>query len=127
MFIISGKPVVGFTARDESNYLNNALTYRYVVTSVGGGFNHYTDVFTCPISGYYLVSATLQLENDGNAWCYLVKNGSSTGIEIDINGKSQEPGSQTVVLRLNKGDMLSVGNCVNPNLIGDETTFLQFL
>ena len=125
MLLLTGKPIVGFTVRGKKDFVNGALRFSHIVTKVGRGYNHSTGVFTSPTPGLYLVSVTLQLENDGQIICRIYKNGGSTGLEIDINGKSQEPGSHTVVLLLNKEDTVYIGACNlgYVNLIGDETSF----
>lgn len=123
----SGESMVGFTARGRRSYLNGALIYSYILSEVGGGFNASTGVFTCPVAGLYLVSMTLQAESTGRINCFLYKNGLNTNLEIDIDGegKREEPASQTAVLKLRQGDTLYIGSC--PVYVGYESTFTVVL
>ena len=123
----SGQSMVGFTANGRRSYLNGALIYSYILSEVGGGFNASTGVFTCPVARLYLVSMTLQAESTGRINCFLYKNGLNTNLEIDVDGegKREEPASQTAVLKLRQGDTLYIGSC--PVYVGSESTFTVVL
>lgn len=118
--------MIGFTARRRSSHLDKVLIYSQILSQVGGGFNTSTGVFTCPVTGLYLVSMTLQVQTDGLINCWLYKNGFKIRPEIHIDGKGEESASQTAVFYLRQGDSLYIGDCDESN-IGDETTFTVVL
>ena len=116
--------MVGFMAYYKNGYTNGRVTFSHVPYNYGGGFSGSTGIFTCPVSGLYVVSMTIQVESDAHILCQLHTNGRYTGIRVDINGKGQEPATQTAILRLNHGDTLYItgSQCVLPSL-SDETLF----
>ena len=114
--------MIGFTAYYRNGYTNGRVTFSNVIENYGGGFNKNTGTFTCPMSGLYIVSMTIQVEVDDSLNCWIYRNGHNTGIEVDIQGKGQEPATQTAFLRLYRGDALYITGCSSSN-VGGETVF----
>ena len=124
MVNLRNKPMVAFTARNKNEYVNGALTFSVMITSVGSGYDQATGLFTCHTPGLYLVSMTLQYEKQSSIICDISKNGRNTYIEVDAGGiHPQQPYTQTAVFHLKTGDTVKVGPCVNPNNIGEESSF----
>ena len=117
------KPMVAFTARSKNDYVNGALTFHSLVTAVGSGYNVSSGVFTCHVPGLYVVSMTLQVEQDGYIACDFFKNGVNTYVEVDTYGKRQQPFTQTAVFHLKASDTIKLSRCYHPELMGEESSF----
>ena len=100
--------MIGFLAYTRKGYTNGKVTFYNVAYNYGDGFDKTTGIFTVPVSGLYIVSMTIQVESDERINCWIFNNGSDTGLQVDINGRNEEPATQMGILRLSMGDTLYI-------------------
>lgn len=109
-------PVAFFAAL--SDHLTHAgvlqnIPFDVVITNEGSAYTAHSGVFTAPISGLYVFSSTLTSYPHNGAKFSFLKNGSPlTHMHPHSNDDSPayDTSSQTIVLKLMKGDGISVAN-----------------
>ena len=64
----------------------------------------------------------------GRAFCFIRKNGMETAAyaEVAVDG-SKDQSSTSVILQLDRGDVVDVGSCSGTNNISSFSTFNGFL
>ncbi|WAR00450.1 C1QL4-like protein [Mya arenaria] len=84
-----------------------------VITNEGSGYNIHTGVFTCPQPGMYLFSFMVTQRGDvAQLTAQLVVNGSPKvhGVTDPYHDHEDRQGGNTVVLRLQQGDVVEIEN-----------------
>ena len=87
------------------------LIFDRVTINEGQGYSGRTGVFTCPISGFYVFTWTLQTIANKSLNSYIVKNGgnkSTRFCDIDAKTSSRASASNTEVMHLTKGDRVYI-------------------
>ena len=87
-----------------------------VITNIGGDYDTSNGHFTCRYPGLYMFTLNIMKIYDGSvvAYCYIRQNGQTkikTHVASVFVGNFQ--GTNTVVLHLDKGDVIDRGNCNN--------------
>ncbi|KAH3851283.1 complement C1q tumor necrosis factor-related protein 3-like [Dreissena polymorpha] len=86
------------------------IIFQNVVLNKGGAYNPRTGVFTAPVTGLYLFSATLLHEPErGSLHAALVHSGRRVALLHATSGMWDE-GSQTVIIQVNKGEQVWIQN-----------------
>ena len=77
-----------------------------MITNDGSGYDPQTGVFTCPTSGLYLFSFTVETFHTNSAYASLVANGNviAHAIAEPFHSKQDAQGSNAAVLRLKRGN-----------------------
>lgn len=89
------------------------IPFDYVLTNIGDAYTAHAGLFTAPVSGIYVFSATVTSYPHHNALFSFLKNGSPVSHmhpHSNDDSPAYDTASQTIVLRLNKGDDISVAN-----------------
>jgi hypothetical protein len=76
-----------------------------VETNIGGGYNYHHGVLVAPVSGLYLITATLLTSPNREIWAAIVVN----GVEVArLNGRGTDgrhgPTSHSVIIQLQRGN-----------------------
>lgn len=104
------QPVVAFTAiltHDVDLGPKQAIEYDKILTNIGNGYDKRNGQFRVPVSGVYIISSTIHSQGSSRINVEIVKN----GVELaGMYGDDYDMGSQTIVLQLNKGDMVWARN-----------------
>ena len=79
------------------------VEYDIVKTDIGHSYNPQHGIFTAPVKGVYLFSASICTTPDNAVHLNMVKNGNIVAYLYSYNN-GWDLGSQTVVLELTKGD-----------------------
>ncbi|XP_033753759.1 collagen alpha-2(VIII) chain-like [Pecten maximus] len=127
--------IVAFTAYLSHTILepgsDYSIKYDHVVTNAGNGYSPVTGAFTCPEDGVYVITWTTAMANQGCIQTHLKKNGVSVGYSfIAYQSNYPDMGSQTSVLVLSRGDVLTVkieSKTSGPALYATYTSFSGFL
>ncbi|XP_060602851.1 cerebellin-3-like [Ruditapes philippinarum] len=111
----NGTPVAFFAKMDKN--LENAgvhqnFIFETVVTNIGNGYNNNSGAFVAPVSGTYVFSATLLSFYNTNAYVQFIWNGQPVTQMYVSNAyqSGQDTISQTIVLHLRKGDVVTIQN-----------------
>ncbi|XP_052797303.1 heavy metal-binding protein HIP-like [Mya arenaria] len=92
---------------------NQVIRFNKVITNEGSGYNIHTGVFTCPQPGMYLFSFMVTQRGDvAQLTAQLVVNGSPKvhGVTDPYHDHEDRQGGNTVVLRLQQGDVVEIEN-----------------
>ncbi|XP_069111502.1 complement C1q-like protein 4 [Argopecten irradians] len=83
------------------------LKFDTIHLNEGNGYNSSTGVFTCPVSGTYKFTWSVQIQNTdwGHALVDFMLNGTTKGFTITF-GPKEYTSSNTVILRLKFGDRI---------------------
>ena len=136
LFICSGRHVNPSTEASRvaffayvTDHLSNLgelqdIVFDHAVTNIGDGYNQNHGVFVAPVSGTYVLSATLVA---GSTWGHFVVN-SVTFVKFDLSSEFTQS-TQMVIVDLNAGDDVSVQNTkLGAGITGDRySTFSGFL
>lgn len=109
---------------------DSTIKFDQVVTNVGNGYNPKTGVFTCPISGTYVFTWSVGMFHPGYIYTYLIKNGDSVSFANTSDDDYSSMTSQTSVLALNYGDVITVkvvSHSATPGLWYGRTSFNGFI
>jgi hypothetical protein len=103
----------------------------------GGDFNEDTGVFTCGTTGLYFFTATLVKRRDFRdkfdfVKCDIYKNDlQQLNLKINPNGEEWDFGhaaiSNSIVVKLDIGDIVYLGNCNTIKHFANWTSFTGFL
>ena len=112
--------------------VHQTVIFDVVVTNLGNAYNNHIGVFIAPVTGTYVFSTTLVSYNFDNAHAQFVVNGHTiTNMYVSKgNGDSgDDTTSQTIVLLLQKGDVVSIQNMdIDKGFLGfSYSTFSGFL
>ena len=109
----------GFTVNHPAaGTSNDTLSFTNVLSNVGGHFNAARGQYICPFDGIYLF--TLNLYNKGttaSAYCRIEKNGlwlvaaTTHMYAVRTELKGYQEATNSVVVRLIKGDVIRLGHC----------------
>ena len=86
---------------------NNVLEYNRVITNVGGAYNPTDCVFSAPIDGYYVFSWSTSQYYSEHTYSAITNNGVdllNESVYAHYNNDAAESTSQTITIRLVKGD-----------------------
>ncbi|XP_056014407.1 complement C1q subcomponent subunit C-like [Ostrea edulis] len=103
---------VAFTAllsKDTTVSAHAVVKYDRVLTNWGGAYQPTTGVFTAPYNGLYSISCSLMSHPSNSVHVNIVKNGKKMSV-VYSNAKTHPHASQTLQLRLNKGDQIWIQN-----------------
>ena len=108
---------------------NASVSYQ---SNTGGHFNLTTGQFTSSIEGLFYFSLTIIKEPMADhAWCYIRKGGVNqvqAGTDPPTNAElGYYTASNVVVLHLQSGDIVDLGDCSPANTMFTDTTFTGFL
>ena len=101
------------------------IVFDHAVTNIGDGYNQNHGVFVAPVSGVYVLSATLVA---GNNWGHFVVNGVTLA-KLDMHNGNKWQSTQTVIVDLNVGDDVYIQNTeLGGGIVGDRySSFSGFL
>ncbi|BFZ13399.1 hypothetical protein BsWGS_16438 [Bradybaena similaris] len=107
------RQIVSFTVRTSKNlpYLSESEVIKFddVLINNGGAYDAHTGVFTSPVSGVYLFSASILSGFNSTIETTITLNGQHDVSRIYSGAfKNRGYGSNTVILNLRKGDEVSV-------------------
>ena len=112
-FISDLQNTVAFSAYSrQSKTLSSysTLVFEKVALNEGQGYSAGTGVFTCPVSGLYVFTWTLQTTENKSLNAYITRNGGSSNRFLNIRAETSEYAaeSNTEVMHLNKGDTVYI-------------------
>lgn len=123
-------PAVGFTAiLTHDTYLGNkqAVKYDRIITNYGKGYNKWSGHFTASVKGLYVFSCTVMAKVAYDISIDIVKNGKSIST-VYSNKHTWDQASETLVLRLGKGDKVWTRYAGSGRLLnGQYTLFSGYL
>ena len=123
---MSSKSGVSFSAMLSSNaqiYPKQTLVFDQVLNNVANVYNPTFGHFTVPFDGVYLISICIAVQHQKVADVYLMNNTTEVYriLAGDANSNFYEVGSATLMLDLDKGDVLHVQGRRSPDYIqGDK-------
>lgn len=108
---------------------NEIIVFDKAVTNVGEGYNAQHGHFTAPVAGLYQFSASIMADNGKEVWTrFTLNNDDVAYIYARGTDDRHDQGSQTIILKLKQGDIVSVKNQKPTRIYGDTyTTFSGFL
>ena len=90
--------------------------FDHAVTNICDGYNQNHGVFVAPVSGVYVLSATLIA---GNTWGHFVVNGVTLA-KLEMHHGNKWQSTQTVIVDLNVGDDVYIQNTeLGGGIVGD--------
>ncbi|KAJ8321530.1 hypothetical protein KUTeg_000917 [Tegillarca granosa] len=109
--LVTEENKIAFTAglqREETYSRLQILKFTKIITNVGGGLNASDGVFYCPEPGLYYFFVNI-MPYANHVYAQIHKNDKRVVyVYTDNNGKQWKSGSNAVILRLEKGDRVSV-------------------
>lgn len=131
----------GFTYKEPTDgTANGTITFnsKGKIADISNDFDRLSGRFTCRYSGVYYFSLSLvKVKTPGKSYtsvtCAIFKNDVNTGAKAytdptdDDTDKGSYEGSAFVVLHLNKGDHVSLGDCSSASSLDASTSFSGFL
>ena len=110
------------------------IRFTRVITNIGGQYNTSTGIFTCQYPGmYFFALHILKYPRSSIAYCYIRKNQIYLleAFSLTASSINYDSTSNSVVINLNRGDQVDVGDCGNIDNIhkgnAGETSFSGFL
>ncbi|XP_052777764.1 uncharacterized protein LOC128215078 [Mya arenaria] len=101
------------------------IAFDNVITNTGGAYNNHHGVFTAPVNGIYVFSATLLALGTDNDHLKWIKNGQ-TLCYLYVHDAGYDSSGSTIVVQLNTGDDVSIQNIDADNsLNGHHYTFIS--
>ncbi|XP_069135405.1 caprin-2-like [Argopecten irradians] len=85
-----------------------SIKFDHVVTNTGNSYNPTTGAFTCPKSGTYVFTWSVGMTHTGYIYSLLMKNGVRVGWSATADNNYGSMGTQTAVLVLSEGDVITV-------------------
>ena len=121
----------GFIAQVPVNGPSNgSITFTSIISNIGNQFNSTTGKFTCDHPGMYFFTLSLyQTYSSRDTHCDIRCNGARMTY-VDSNTSSSDgfyQASNSVVLHLNKGDIVNLEGCANASTIASASSFGGFL
>ncbi|CAC5414758.1 unnamed protein product [Mytilus coruscus] len=101
---------VGFFAVLTKNVVlgpKQAIQYNKIITNIGNGYDESHGYFKAPVSGLYIISASITSPVNQLCRIEIVRNGTQLAAMV---GRLRDMGSQTVVVSLNENDQVWVRN-----------------
>lgn len=118
------------TPRQSGLQEKQVLVFDHVVTNVGNGYDKSSGTFIAPVDGIYSFSTTVLTDNNVEIWGFIDVN-ESPKVWYNARGTDgrHDSGSQSLIIRLSKGDRVTVRNYANGGNIygGHYTTFSGFM
>ena len=135
--IVSGYEIA-FTATQPHFGSSHDMTFSKVLTNIENRYNNITGEFTCNRPGLYYFSLSLsKARTSGRVydriWCHIRKNGNDMiRAWLDPTDDTTDDGgyeaSNFLLLHLNVGDIVDVGNCQRDTpAYGTDSSFTGFL
>ncbi|XP_052280410.1 thrombospondin-2-like isoform X1 [Dreissena polymorpha] len=82
---------------------NQTIKFEVVVINDGNAYNHSTGIFTVPVSGVYMLTASLESLNSHRQWFNIVADGQILSTIVYFPANDQHAtGTNVVIVRLNK-------------------------
>ncbi|XP_061576243.1 complement C1q tumor necrosis factor-related protein 5-like [Cololabis saira] len=109
---ISSSGITAFTAKlhpcDSYPCHSGVLKFRTVLINEGGGYDHETGIFTCPVDGFY--NFTVHASVCGRGQCAIFKNGDEVVslYHPSFPDKCSQVASISSVVKLGKNNKVSV-------------------
>ena len=122
------KPVV-FTAGVSKDLVvpqGGVVTFDLLLTSVGGGYNVSTGVFTCPQAGYYMFHIHALGQKDKPVEVLLSHNDKNVVSLLAIFQLDFQTGSNSASLKLETGDTVKVVTDAQSYIYGYMFPFATF-
>ncbi|XP_062578978.1 complement C1q-like protein 3, partial [Saccostrea cucullata] len=119
---------VAFTATltgDRSIGHHQVVKYDRVLTNIGRAYNPWTGHFRARYSGIYLISCTAMSERGYESYMEIVKN-HHVLTTLFSNSGTYPMSSQTLVLRLRRGDRIWVWGRESHQVLNDNSNFNVF-
>ncbi|VDI50722.1 Hypothetical predicted protein [Mytilus galloprovincialis] len=88
---------------------NQAVQFEKIITNVGNAYDPRHGHMIVPVKGFYLISVTLFNKAEDSDYIELVKNGNPLVYFYEQAGR-YSPMSQTIIVSLEKGDVVWVKN-----------------
>lgn len=107
----SALPVAFSTALTTTSTINvnQNVVFDKIITNVGNGYDKSSGIFTAPISGLYFISVSLFNFYHVSPTLELVQNDANVvDFYLDGSGHQNSGMSQSLILKLSKGDTVSV-------------------
>jgi hypothetical protein len=88
---------------------NAIIKYDRVLTNWGGAYQPSAGVFTAPYNGLYSISCSMMAHPDNVVYAAIKQNGEKVSVLYSNSGTFPQT-SQTVQLKLKKGDTITIQN-----------------
>nr|KAG5707858.1 hypothetical protein BaRGS_031589 [Batillaria attramentaria] len=126
---------VGFTANSASEDItfgaHGVLKFDHLVTSVGGGYDPHTGIFTAPVSGLYVFFLSIMSSNEhGAVDVAIVKEGAALDRAwAEGQGDSYDQGSSLVTVHVTTGQKVWVEQAAGDTTVmgGPRSVFSGYL
>ncbi|KAL4230594.1 C1q domain [Mactra antiquata] len=112
---LPGEGPIAFTAvldHEVSNLgVDQNIVFNLVYTNIGNGYNAHHGTFVAPVAGVYVFHVTIFTRLGHDVSCKMVVNGVGK-VEVYVNAPTGQfnTASQTLIVRLNKGDDVAIQN-----------------
>ena len=135
--LVSGFTHPAFAAHYLYRNSSGELIFKSTYLNEGGAYSTSTGVFTCPVAGTYFFSVSLTKARGagvGYVYCSFKRNGSAQQyMSVDPHDDANSDNgaymmSSTTMMKLVKGDRVSVGSCTASHFFRlDTASFTGFL
>jgi hypothetical protein len=108
---------------------NSILKFNNVVTNIGSPYSQNNGLFIAPVSGIYVFSTTIMIENRNDAHVGIYVNDKlMTNVKLYGSEHQYDTMSQTAIYKLQKNDTVSVRRHEGSQILHfDYTSFSGFL
>ena len=120
-FSVARSLKLGPVVRDSTVKFDN------IITNVGGSFDEKTSHFVCRISGTYLFATHVLSQKDKDVYAWIMLNNKHKLPLHGDKGAGYGTGSQTVILRLVKGDEVWLQLRKDSALLNDFSTLSGYM
>ncbi|KAI0212314.1 Caprin-2, partial [Lamellibrachia satsuma] len=106
---------------------DSVVLFDNVITNVGNSFDEHTSHFVCRVNGTYLFATHVLSQNNKDVYAWIMLNNKH---KLPLHGDGRAgyaTGSQTVILRLIKGDRVWLQLRKDSALLNDFSTFSGYL
>ena len=106
---------------------DSTVLFDSVITNVGDCFDEHTSHFVCRVNGTYLFTTHVLSQNNKDVYAWIMLNNKH---KLPLHGDGRAgygTGSQTVILRLAKGDRVWLQLRKDSALLNDFSTFSGYL
>ena len=104
---------------------SDTISFQEEIENIGGHFNHSTGQFVCEYDGIYVFSLYIYRRNSSSADCRIRKN--SKGMVRGYRYGTTTESSTSVVVHLERGDVIDIGACSGSSTLNFHTVFTGFL